>query len=410
VKRDPGGGGAVKTGLVERTRRFRHPDAGRREDVAMRGRPDRPQSFWYSIDVEDLIEADQPLRAIKRMVDEALKDMSRAFTAAYSTTGRPGVAPERLLRSLLPQSPYSIRSERELCRRLKTDLLFRWFLDMTPDEEVFVPTVFTHNRERLAEHGLTRRFFEGVVRQAIDAGLASDEHFTVDGSLIQSHASLKSLKRIAREDGHGNDDPTPPTGGGPGRRSRNESVDFRGERRTNATHRSSTDPEARLYRKGDTGAYLCHSMHALTENRHGLVLAVTLDEANGYAERTSALRLVKQVRKRHDIEVGTLAADKGYDAEAFLSELRGLDVRPHVALRAEVESGEARAIVRRMSRHRPYALSQRRRKLVEALFGWLKTVSGLRRTRHVGRWKIEQQLEVGAAAFSLVKMVKLRAA
>ena len=376
----------------------------------MRGRPDRPQSFWYSIDVEDLIEADHPLRAIKRMVEEALKDMSRAFTAAYSSTGRPGIAPERLLKALLLQSLYSIRSERELCRRLKTDLLFRWFLDMAPDEEVFVPTVFTHNRERLAEHGLTGRFFDGVVRQAIDAGLASDEHFTVDGSLIQSHASLKSLKRIAREDGDGNDDPTPPKGGGHGRRSRNESVDFRGERRTNATHRSSTDPEARLYRKGGTGAYLCHSMHALTENRHGLVLAVTLDEANGYAERTSALRLVRQVRKRHDIEVGTLAADKGYDAEAFLSELRGLGVRPHVALRAEAESGEARAIVRRMSRHRPYALSQRKRKLVEELFAWLKTVSGLRRTRHVGRWRIEQQLEVGAAAFNLVKMVRLRAA
>jgi transposase len=266
----------------------------------MRGRPDRPQSFWYSIDVEDLIEADHPLRAIKRMVEEALKDMSRAFTAAYSSTGRPGIAPERLLKALLLQSLYSIRSERELCRRLKTDLLFRWFLDMAPDEEVFVPTVFTHNRERLAEHGLTGRFFDGVVRQAIDAGLASDEHFTVDGSLIQSHASLKSLKRIAREDEDGNDDPTPPKGKGPGRKGRNESVDFRGERRTNATHRSSTDPEARLYRKGDTGAYLCHSMHALTENRHGLVLALTLDEANGVSAPPTPSSLTPSPRRRWD--------------------------------------------------------------------------------------------------------------
>ena len=217
------------------------------------------------------------------MVDEALRGMDKDFSEACSDRGRRLVAPERLLKALLLQSLYSIRSERELCRRLKTDLLFCWFLDMSLDEEVFVPTVFTHNSERLAEHGLASRFFGGVVKQAQAAGLASDEHFTVDGSLIQSHASFKSLKRIAREgaeDGDGDDDDRPSPGGGT-RRSRNESVDFRGERRGNATHRSSTDPEARLYRKGGTGAYLSHSMHAMTENRHGLVVAVAVGEANG---------------------------------------------------------------------------------------------------------------------------------
>jgi transposase len=279
----------------------------------MRGHGESNCSLWYTLDLEELVERDHPLRAIKRMVDEALRGMDGDFRRAYSRHGRPSVAPERLLKSLLLQSLYTIRSERELCRRLKTDMLFRWFLDMTPDEEVFVPTVFTHNRERLAEHGLTQRFFAGVVRQAIDAGLASDEHFAVDGSLIQSHASLKSLRRLAREGDEGDDDgdgDRPSPQGGPRRKSRNEPVDFRGERRVNDTHRSGTDPEARLYRKSSgTGAFLSHSMHALTENRHGLVLAVDVAEANGRSERECALGMVRSVRRRHGVSVSTLAAD-----------------------------------------------------------------------------------------------------
>lgn len=387
----------------------------------MRGDNTTPAKLWYSINVEDLIEPDHPLRAIKRMVDEALRGMDKDFRKAYSDRGRRSVAPERLLKALLLQSLYSIRSERELCRRLKTDLLFRWFLDMSLDEEVFVPTVFTHNRERLAEHGLTSRFFGGVVKQAQAAGLASDEHFTVDGSLIQSHASLKSLKRIAREggddadgggDGDGDDRPSP---GGGTRRSRNESVDFRGERRGNATHRSSTDPEARLYRKGGTGAYLSHSMHAMTENRHGLVVAVVVSEANGTSERECALKMVKHVRRRHRMKVATLGADAGYDAEEFLLALEGAHVTPHVALRKPgfgrgVEGGEARAAMRRRQRRAGYWRSQRRRKVVEEFFAWAKTVSMLRRSRHVGHWKITQQLEITAAAFNLVRMRRLLAA
>ena len=388
----------------------------------MRGHGESNGGLWYTIDLEELVERDHPLRAIKRMVDEALRGMDRDFRAAYPRNGRPSVAPERLLKALLLQSLYTIRSERELCRRLKTDLLFRWFLDMTPDEDVFVPTVFTHNRERLAEHGLTRRFFDGVVRQAIAAGLASDEHFTVDGSLIQSHASRKSLKRIAREgdvcdgggDGDGDGDEPAPQGG-PRRKGRNAPVDFKGERRVNDTHRSTTDPESRLYRKGGTGAYLSHSMHAMTENRHGLVVAVEIDEANGRSEREAALRMVTHARRRHRLSVRTLGADAGYDAEGFLLALGSRRIVPHVALRrpgvdATDAGGLARAAVQSMQRQRGYRMSQRRRKVVEEFFGWAKTIAGLRRSRHVGRWKMKQQLELTAAAYNLVRLRRLLAA
>jgi transposase len=386
----------------------------------MRGHGESNGSLWYTLDLEELVERDHPLRAIKRMVDEALRGMDGDFRRAYSRHGRPSVAPERLLKSLLLQSLYTIRSERELCRRLKTDMLFRWFLDMTPDEEVFVPTVFTHNRERLAEHGLTQRFFAGVVRQAIDAGLASDEHFAVDGSLIQSHASLKSLRRLAREGDEGGDDDgdgdRPSPQGGPSRRSRNEPVDFRGERRVNDTHRSGTDPEARLYRKSSgTGAFLSHSMHALTENRHGLVLAVDVAEANGRSERECALGMVRSVRRRHGVSVSTLAADMGYDSGDFLAALERERVRPHIAvragpIRAQDEGGAARRRARARQRNVGYWTSQRRRKVIEEFFGWAKVIGGLRRSRHVGRWKIRQQVELTAAAYNLVRMSRLLAA
>jgi transposase len=255
----------------------------------MKGTPERQAAVYHTFNVEDLIEPGHPLRAIKRMVDRALADMSRTFKAAYSDRGRPGIPPETLLKGLLLQCLYTIRSERELCRRLKTDLLFRWFLDLQPSDDVFDHSVFTHNRDRLAGHGITHKFFDQVVRQAIAAGLTSDEHFTVDGSLIQSHASLKSLKKIEREAAKkdGDDDSGGVAGG------RNPSVNFKGERRTSATHRSTTDPEATLYRKGDgVGAFLCHSGHALTENRHGLVMSVRIDEANGTAERESTLAML----------------------------------------------------------------------------------------------------------------------
>lgn len=376
----------------------------------MRGTPDRQDAIYHTFNVEDLIGADHPLRPIKRMVDAALGSMSRTFRAAYSDVGRPGIPPETLLKALLLQCLYTIRSERELCRRLKTDLLFRWFLDLQPGDDVFDHSVFTHNRDRLAAHGITQKFFDQVVRQALEAGLTSDEHFTVDGSLIQSHASLKSLKRIEREASKKDDQD-----GGPGS-GRNPTVDFKGERRTNATHASTTDPEAKLYRKGDgVGAFLCHSGHALTENRHGLVMSVRVDEANGTAEREGTLAMLDDLERRHGVRPATLGADKGYDAGPFILELEERWIEPHVAIKAgRIEPRDdgswARWFVRSEQRRAAFKKSQRRRKLVEEFFGWIKTVAGMRRARHVGRVKIRQCFELAAAAYNLVRMRNLLAA
>ena len=385
----------------------------------MKGTPERQAAIYHTFNVEDLIEPRHPLRAIKRMVDRALADMSRTFKAAYSDTGRPSTPPETLLKALLLQCLYTIRSERELCRRLKTDLLFRWFLDLQPSDDVFDHSVFTHNRERLSEHGITQKFFDQVVKQAIEAGLTSDEHFTVDGSLIQSHASLKSLKKLERDatknDGDGDRrGPSSPGGG------RNPSVGFKGERRTNATHQSTTDPEAKLYKKGDgVGAFLCHSGHALTENRHGLVMSVRIDEANGTAERENTLAMLDHLERRHGVRPATLGADKGYDAGPFLLELEQRWIEPHVAIKAgridptsrRADEGTwARWFVRSRQRRAAFKKSQRRRKLVEEFFGWVKTVAGMRRARHVGREKIRQCFELAAAAYNLVRMKNLLAA
>lgn len=380
----------------------------------MKGNPERQPAIYHTFNVEDLIEPGHPLRAIKRMVDSALRAMSRTFNAAYSDRGRPGIPPETLLKALLLQCLYTIRSERELCRRLKTDLLFRWFLDLQPSDDVFDHSVFTHNRERLAEHGITQKFFDQVVKQAIEAGLTSDEHFTVDGSLIQSHASLKSLKKIEREASRQDDDDNASSGSG-----RNPSVDFKGERRGNATHRSTTDPEAKLYRKGDgVGAFLCHSGHALTENRHGLVMSVRIDEANGTAERENTLKMLDHLERRHGVRPSTLGADRGYDAGPFLVELEKRWIEPHVAIKSgridplgdRADEGTwARWFARSDQRRAAFRKSQRRRKLVEEFFGWAKTVAGMRRARHVGREKIRQCFEMAAAAYNLVRMKNLLA-
>jgi transposase len=386
----------------------------RREQVGMKGTAERQSAIYHTFNVEDLIEVGHPLRAIKWMVDRALADLSRTFRAAYADTGRPGVPPETLLKALLLQCLYTIRSERELCRRLKTDLLFRWFLDLQPSDDVFDHSVFTHNRERLAEHGITRKFFDQVVKQAIEAGLTSDDHFTVDGSLIQSHASLKSLRKIEPEASK-NDDDNASSGSG-----RNPSINFKGERRTNATHQSTTDPEAKLHKKGDgVGAFLCHSGHALTENRHGLVMSVRINEANGMAERENTLAMLDHLELRHGVGPATLGADKGYDAGPFLLELERRWIEPHVAIKSgkidptstRADEGTwARWFVKSEQRRAAFKKSQRRRKLVEEFFGWVKTVAGMRRARHVGREKIRQCFEMAAAAYNLVRMKNLLAA
>lgn len=368
----------------------------------MRGRQDVPNGMFYVIDVESRVRDDHPLRPIKRMVDAELRRMSGLFNRAYSRTGRPSVPPERLLKAMLLQALYSVRSERQLVERIDTDLLFRWFLDMDPAEDTFDATAFTHNRERLEQFNIVGRFFDGIVRQAMKAGLTSDDHFSVDGTLIQSYASLKSLQPI--ED----DDDRDPRGG-----SRNEPADFHGQRRTNATHRSTTDPEAKLYRKGwGQPALLYHSGHVITENRHGLVMAVSVAEANGRAERDEALNMLAHLDRRHGIEPLTLGADKGYYTGQFLCDLETWVERPYVAVPdtpivSDDEPSRARRRAQGRARNKGYKLSQRRRKVVEEAFGWAKTIGGLRRILTVGRWKLKQRAQMVFAGYNLIRMAKL---
>jgi transposase len=379
----------------------------------MRGKSDSQPPMFFAICVEDRVRQDHPLRPIKRMVDEDLSRMSKQFDAAYADTGRPSVPPERLLKALLLQALYSSPSESQLCERIDTDLLFRWFLDMDPAEPMFDPTAFTHNRERLEDHGLIAAFFDGVVKRAMRAGLTSDEHFSVDGTLIESYASIKSF--VPKDDKRG-----PSGSDGNGYKSRNAEVDFHGQKRSNTTHHSTTDPQARLYKKGEgQPAKLYHLGHALTENRHGLVMAVTVTEANGQAEPAAAVEMIDQLRKRQKVKPKTTGSDKGYDSGPYYLELEKRGITPHSAMRAGPVGGLTRRnkkhlplieVRKRMARRlwtRGYRLSQRCRKKVEEAFGWIKTVAGMCRTRLVGRWKIRQQLQLAAAAYNLVRIRKL---
>lgn len=378
----------------------------------MRRKTDPQAPMFFVFNVEDRIPATHPLRAIKKRVDEELRRMSPLFDQAYAKVGRPSVPPEQLLKAMLLQALYSVRSERQLVERISTDLLFRWFIDMDPAEDVFNHSAFSHNRQRLENFGLVSAFFDGVVRQAMEAGLCSDDHFSVDGTLIQSHASLKSLKPI--DDAEDNDDDNNSNDGG--KAGRNPSVDFHGQRRSNATHRSSTDPEARLYRKGDgQPGILCHSGHALTENRNGLIMAVAVDEANGRSEREQAINMLDDLYARHGVVPDTLGADKGYASGEFLGELAGRVVHPHVAMpsvpiKGDSDDHERRRAMSRRTQTIGYGISQRRRKLIEEAFGWIKTVAGLTRTPLVGRWKLKIQMTISAAAYNLVRMTRLAAA
>lgn len=387
----------------------------------MRGRRDPQPSLFYAIDVEDRVRPDHPLRPIKAAVDRILAGLSDRFDAAYSQTGRPGVPPERLVKALLLMALYSIRSERQLVERIDTDLLFRWFLDMSPEEPAFDATAFTHNRPRLDEHGLTAAFFQAVLREALAADLCS-EHFSVDGTLIESYASLKSVEPI---DGPKDPDGTPPAGGrtdGNGFKPRNPDVDFHGQKRTNATHRSATDPEARLYRKSaGQETKLRHLGHALGENRHGLIVGVTVTEANGTAERAAAVDLVDAFRDLAGWDPTTLGLDKGYDSGDLFLTLEARGIEPHGALTKppkSVATAKAKEVDQVAARHRMvgrsfgdgYRLSQRCRKKLEEAFGWLKQIAGLARSRVVGRWKIQQLWDLGAAAYNLVRMRRLLAA
>lgn len=369
----------------------------------MRGWASTQGGLCYVVNVEGLVPLDHPLRGIKERAEAELLRLRPHFEAAYSHTGRPSIPPEQLVKASLLQALYSIRSERRLCEEIGYSLLYRWFLDLPLDEPVWDHSTFSANRERFAEHGLMRRFFEGSVAQAIEEEAASAEHFSVDGSLMRSWASMKSVRRKEEE---------PPQGGGS-----NRWADFRGERRSNRTHASTTDPEARLMRKGaGHEAMLAHSMHLLMENRNGLVMDVEMAEANGRAERECAERLLRRVRRRHWLRPKTLAADKAYDEGGFLLRLeRELGVVPHVAvrgspIRAQGPEGWARRRARRRQRTRSYQLSQRVRRRIEEVFAWLKGVGGLRRAPFVGRWKIQLHAYAAAATYNLLRLTRLAAA
>ena len=341
---------------------------------------------------EDRVPTEHPLRAIKKLADKALAGLSPVFDAMYAGTGRPSIPPERLLKATLLMALYTVRSERQFCEQLDYNLLFRWFLDMDMVEESFVPTVFTKNRERLLAHDVAGEFFRAVVAQAKSAKLMSSDHFTVDGTLIEAWASLKSFKK------KGDDDRTPPDDPG------NPTVDFHGEKRSNETHESTTDPDARLARKGrGKEAKLSYSAHALMENRNGLIVDLQVDLADGRAERRNALAMLDaNVPGRRRV---TLGADKGYDTRDFVEACRDRNVTPHVA--QNVTKRRRSMIDARTAKRDGYPVSQRIRKRVEEIFGWLKTVGNFRKTRYIGLGANQTAAYMLAAAYNLLRVAKL---
>jgi len=387
----------------------------------MRGKQNRQPSMFYALDVEERIRQDHPLRTIKKLVDEDLSHMGQLFNKAYAEIGRPSVPPERLLKAMLLQALYSIRSERQLVERIDTDLLFRWFLDMDPATESFDATAFTHNRPRLDAMGITAAFFAGTVRRAIKENLASQDHFSVDGTLIESYASIKSF--VPKEQSSKKDsDDDKGSGDSNGFKSRNPEVDFHGQKRSNQTHASKTDPEAKLYKKSDgKEAKLSHMGHVITDNRQGFVLAVAVSEAAGDAEPAAALAMLDAAKRLHRLSPKTIGCDKGFDSGPFLLELEARELLPHVAVKdgpvggvnpeRRKDQASIAARLRMQSRMKTvgYQLSQKARKRSEEVFGWIKQIGGLARTKLVGRWKILQQFQMTAAAYNLVRMGRLLA-
>ena len=356
----------------------------------MRGNDGKQGNLFSYVSLESRVPQNHPLRKMKEMVDEALEGMSGDFDEMYSRMGRPSIPPEHLLRALLIQVLYSIRSERMLMEQLDYNLLFRWFVGLGVDDEVWHPTTFTQNRERLLEQDISRKFFEQVLGQAKKKQLLSSEHFTVDGTFIEAWAGQKSFKR--KDD----QDPPPPSAGG-----KNEKADFQGEKRSNDTHASTTDPDARLMRKGGEGAKLVHHGHVLTENRNGLVVATEVTVATGNVEVEVAPRLLE---RRGSEGRGTVGGDKGYDQRAFVQSARAAGLTPHVARKEAYTAVDART-----TRHPGYAVSQRRRKRVEEVFGWMKTVGIMRKARHRGTRLVGWMFEFAAAAYNLVRMRNLAA-
>lgn len=354
----------------------------------MRGEDTQQSTMFSYLSPEDRVPADHPLRPIRTMVDGVLSRLDARFEQMYSSIGRPSIPPEKLLRALLLQVFYTVRSERMLMEQLAYNLLFRWFVGMNMDEEVWVPTVFSKNRDRLLAGDVAEEFFDEVLWEAKQRDLLSDEHFTVDGTLIEAWAGQKSFQR---KDGTG----AGPVDSDPG----NPTVNFHGESRSNATHESTTDPEARMARKGDgKEAKLSYGAHVLMENRNGLVVNTRVTLATGTCEREASIDMVQDIPGQHRV---TLGADKNYDVRDHVEQLRQQKVTPHVAQR---KNG---AIDGRTTRHAGYAVSQRKRKRIEEIFGWLKTVAMLRKTRHKGLLRVGWVFTFAAAAYNLVRLRNL---
>ena len=360
----------------------------------MRGHDHKQDAMFSYLSPEQRVPQDHPLRPIRQRVNAILRDLSPRFSRLYAKRGRPSIAPEKLLRALLLQVLYSVRSERMLMEQLDYNLLFRWFVGLNMDEAVWDATVFTKNRDRLLEGDIAEAFFTAVMKQARQAKLLSEEHFSVDGTLLQAWAGQKSFRRKdSSVDKPSDEDPGNPT------------VDFRGEKRSNQTHASTTDPDALLAKKSKgKEAKLSYAAHVLIENRNGLIVATQLTPAHGHAERDAALLMVEQLRRGGRV---TLGGDKGYDDRELISELRRMKVTPHVA-RNEKRAGGS-ALDGRTTRHEGYRISQRKRKRVEEVFGWLKTVALLRQVRHRGHEKVGWMFTFAVAAYNLIRVRNLTA-
>ena len=357
----------------------------------MRGADEQPGAMFSYVSLEQRVPQDHPLRAIRRITDRALERLSPRFGALYVNFGRPSIPPEKLLRALLLQALYTIRSERQLMEQLDYNLLFRWFVGLSMDDAVWAPTTFTKNRDRLLDGDIAAAFFEAIRLHADTERLLSHEHFTVDGTLLEAWASHKSFKPRDTP-------PDPPAPGG------NAGVDFRGERRTNATHQSTTDPDARLYKKGvGRPAQLAYAGHLLMENRSGLIVDARVTPADGYGERDAAVLMTEAVPGGRI----TVGMDKGYDYPEFVTALRQMAVTPHVA---QNTTHRRSAIDGRTTRHAGYPISQRKRKLVEQAFGWIKTIGGLRKLRHRGGPLVTWIFTFSAAVYNIVRLRRLLAA
>lgn len=359
----------------------------------MRGKDEQQLGVFSYVNAEQRVPEDHPLRPLRLMADEALRELQPRFRRLYAKTGRPSIAPEKLLRALLLQVLYSVRSERMLMEQLDYNLLFRWFVGLNMDDAIWDATVFTKNRKRLLEGDIADAFFAAVLKQARHHDLLSDEHFPVDGTLLEAWAGQKSFRRI--DDNH-----QPPTAG-TGEHS-NPTVNFHGEKRSNETHYSTTDIDAMLTRKSrGTGAVLAYRGHLLTENRNGLVVSTLTTRAYGSAERHAALLMSESLPGTPRV---TLGADKGYDAHEFIAELRHMGITPHVA---QNNTNRRSAVDERTTRHSGYQLSQKKRKRIEEVFGWMKTIGLLRKVRHRGVERVGWMFTFTAAAYNLVRIRNL---